>query len=192
MNRRNQSRWTGGNRLALLENGEDFFPAVFDAIDSARHEVLIETFILFEDKVGMALHAALLRAAARGVRVDLLVDGFGSADLGVGFIDSLCAAGVRLRVFNPARRLFGIRFNVLRRMHRKLVVVDGRIAFVGGINFSADHLMDFGPEAKQDYAVSVEGPIVATIRTFALKQIDARHRPPQRTGTPRRRTSGPP
>ena len=157
---RPRSRWTGGNQVELLENGEAYFPAVFAAIDAAQHEVLVETFILFEDKVGMALHAALLRAAQRGVSVDLLVDGFGSADLGDEFVGALCDAGVRLRVFNPARRFLGIRFNVLRRMHRKLVVVDGRVAFVGGINFSADHLMDHGPEAKQDYAVAVRGPIV--------------------------------
>ena len=77
MNVRPRSRWTGGNQVELLENGEAYFPAVFAAIDAAQHEVLVETFILFEDKVGMALHAALLRAAQRGVSVDLLVDGFG-------------------------------------------------------------------------------------------------------------------
>jgi cardiolipin synthase len=179
MNLRRRNRWTGGNRVVLLENGEAYFPAVFDAIDSARHEVLVETFILFEDQVGLALREALLRAAARGVQVDLLVDGFGSADLTSEFIGALCDAGVRLRVFNPARRIFGIRFNVLRRMHRKLVVVDGRIAFVGGINFSADHLISYGPEAKQDYAVSVEGPIVAAIRNFARRQIDQPPRAPR-------------
>lgn len=174
--RHRKGRWIAGNRLDLLENGEAYFPAVFEAIATAQHEVLIETFIIFEDEVGMALHAALLHAASRGVRIDLLVDGFGSCDLSAAFTESLTAAGVRLRVFDPGRRIFGIRFNVLRRMHRKLVVVDGRIAFIGGINFSADHLLDFGAEAKQDYAASVEGPVVAQIRTFLLKQIGDRHR----------------
>ncbi|HVR50560.1 MAG TPA: cardiolipin synthase ClsB, partial [Pseudorhodoferax sp.] len=74
----NATRWTSGNELELLENGEQFFPRVFDAIAQARHEVVLETFILFEDKVGLALHEALLTAARRGVQIDVTIDGFGS------------------------------------------------------------------------------------------------------------------
>jgi cardiolipin synthase len=165
------TRWLAGNSARLLENGEAYFPAVFDAIRSAGHEVILETFLVFEDKVGLELHAALLEAAQRGVQVDVLVDGFGAADLGPAFIDPLVAAGVRLRSFDPGVRWFGQRLNVLRRMHRKLVVVDGRVAFVGGINYSADHLADFGPEAKQDYAVELQGPIVEEIRRFVVEAI---------------------
>lgn len=168
---RPRRRWLPGNRVRLLENGEEFFPAVFDAIRNAGSEVLLETFILFEDKVGMELHAALLQAAQRGVELDVLVDGFGSADLSAQYLDPLIAAGVRIRSFDPSWRVLGMRFNVLRRMHRKLVVVDGRRAFVGGINYSADHLADFGPQAKQDYAVELEGPIVDEIRRFAQAAI---------------------
>jgi len=166
-----KARWVEGNRVQLLENGEQFFPAVFESIRAARSEVIIETFILFEDKVGWQLHGELVNAARRGVEVDVMVDGFGSPDLGRKFIDDLVAAGVRLRTFDPGRRILGIRFGVLRRMHRKLVIVDGATAFVGGINFSADHLADFGPGAKQDYAASVQGPIVGDIRRFAVNVI---------------------
>ncbi|MEO8858770.1 MAG: cardiolipin synthase ClsB [Burkholderiaceae bacterium] len=165
------SRWKGGNSARLLENGEDFFPAVFKAIRGARREVVIETFILFEDKVGMELQAVMIEAAARGVHVDILVDGFGASDLTPEYVGALTAAGVRLRTFDPSSRVFGIRFNVLRRMHRKLVVVDAQQAFVGGINYSADHLGDFGPQAKQDYAVELRGPIVADIHTFVRQVI---------------------
>ncbi|HQY28378.1 MAG TPA: cardiolipin synthase ClsB [Burkholderiaceae bacterium] len=168
--------WIGGNDFRLLENGEQFYPAVFDAIAAARREVLLETFILFEDKVGVALHGVLLDAAKRGVQVDVTIDGWGSPDLSQAFVDSLLAAGVRFHVFEPATRLFGVRLNMFRRMHRKIVVVDGERAFVGGINYSADHLLDFGPKAKQDYAVEARGPIVDEIRAFALSSID-----PQRT-----------
>jgi cardiolipin synthase len=167
----NGQRWKGGNRFTLLENGEEFFPAVFAAIASARREVLLETFILFEDKVGKELHAALIAAARRDVQVDMLVDGFGSSDLSPEFIQTLTAAGVRFRVFDPRPRILGLRTNVFRRMHRKIVVADGAVAFVGGINYSADHLADFGPEAKQDYAVEVRGPIVADIHAFARSAI---------------------
>jgi cardiolipin synthase len=166
-----KTRWTGGNQLSLLENGEAFFPRVFESIAAAQREVLLETFILFEDAVGMALHAALLGAARRGVTIDITVDGYGSPDLSAAFINSLHAAGVRIHAFDPAPRLWGLRTNLLRRMHRKIVVIDAARAFVGGINFSIDHLASFGAGAKQDYAVEIEGPLVRHIRSFALRQL---------------------
>ena len=181
---RKKNRWLPGNSARLLENGEAFFPAVFDAICRAQHEVLVETFILFEDKVGLQLHAALCEAARRGVQVDLMIDGFGSPDLSPAFIDELAAAGVHLRTFDPGRRWFGMRMNVLRRMHRKIVVVDGVRAFIGGINYSADHLADFGPEAKQDYAVGLQGPIVDELRRFALRAIRSGPRPEPESSQP--------
>ena len=160
------SRWVEGNAIQLLENGEEFFPRVFEAIAGARREVVVETFILFEDKVGLRLHQVLVAAARRGVQVDLTVDGFGSPDLSEQFLGELAAAGVRVHVFDPVPRLLGWRYNMLRRMHRKIVVVDGERAFVGGINYSADHLADYGPEAKQDYSVEIKGPLVAEIHRF--------------------------
>jgi len=158
--------WVAGNDFRLLENGEEFFPRVFECIAQAEREVVIETFILFEDKVGLQLHAVLCEIARRGVQVDLTIDGWGSPDLSPDFINSLAAAGVRLHTFDPGPRPFGLRPKVLRRMHRKIVVIDGQRAFVGGINYSADHLADFGPQAKQDYAVEIRGPIVSTIHRF--------------------------
>ena len=160
------SRWVPGNDFELLENGEEFFPRVFEAIAAAHREVLLETFILFDDKIGRELHAALHGAAVRGVQVHVLVDGFGSPDLPDDFVNSLVAAGVQFRTFDPGRRILGQRLNVLRRMHRKIVVVDEKLAFIGGINYSADHVADFGPDAKQDYAVQVRGPLVAQIHHF--------------------------
>lgn len=171
--------WRDGNRLKLLENGEEFFPAVYEAIGRARHEVLIETFILFEDKVGLELQQALIAAARRGVRIDMTVDGYGSADLSQDFVAALAEAGVRLHMYDPRKRLLGWRVNVFRRLHRKIVVVDGEVAFLGGINYSADHLGDYGPEAKQDYALRIEGPVVADIHRFAVQAVAP-------TETPRR------
>ncbi len=170
------ARWIPGNEIELLENGEAFFPRVFDAIANAQHEVLLETFIWFEDKVGLALHAALLQAASRGARINITVDGFGSPEFSPAFIASLSQAGVRLHVFDPAPRLWGWRTNIFRRMHRKIVVVDGELAFVGGINYSADHLMDYGPGAKQDYAVAIQGPLVGHIHRFARRAVEAGER----------------
>jgi len=177
------SRWVPGNHFELLENGEEFFPRVFNAIAQARREVMLETFILFEDKIGQELHAALLAAAQRGVEVHVLVDGFGSPDLSDPFVGSLVDAGVCFRVFDPGRRFLGQRLNVLRRMHRKIVVVDGQLGFIGGINYSADHMADFGPEAKQDYSVQVRGPVVAQMHRFTREAVLGRsaHQRPHAT-----------
>lgn len=173
---RRHPHWVDGNGVTLLENGEEFFPAVFDAIRAARQEVLIETFILFDDKVGRELREVLIEAAGRGVAVDLTIDGYGSPDLSPEFIGGLTASGVRLHVFDPCPKLFGrFRTRLIRRLHRKLVVVDGAVAFVGGINYSADHLGDFGPEAKQDYAVKVEGPLVPQVHRLARRLLPAAH-----------------
>jgi cardiolipin synthase len=161
-----EDAWIPGNRFRLLENGEEFFPAVFAAIESAREEVLLETFILFEDKVGLALHKVLVAAAKRGVQVNVTVDGFGSPELSSEFIRTLADAGVHLHVFDPPPRL-SRRLQPFRRLHCKIVVVDGERGFIGGLNFSADHLADYGPQAKQDYAVEAEGPIVASLRRHA-------------------------
>ncbi len=172
--------WVGGNRITLLENGEAFFPRVFDCIAQATREVVVETFILFEDCVGLQLHAALVAAARRGAQVDVTVDGWGSPDLSDGFIHALADAGVRLHLFDPGPRPFGLRPKALRRMHRKIVVVDGRTAFVGGINYSADHLAGYGPLAKQDYAIEIQGPLVTVIHrdTHAALARGLRHQRP--------------
>ncbi len=162
--------WHGNNRVELLENGEAYFPRVFEALRQARSEILLETFILFDDKVGNELQQILIEAAQRGVRVTVSLDGFGCGELPRPFLLAMCDAGVHLQMFDPAPRRLGIRTNWFRRLHRKIVVVDGTTAFIGGINFSADHLADFGPEAKQDYAVLVEGPAVVDIHHFALLQ----------------------
>ncbi len=171
--------WTEGNAVTLLENGDAYFPRLFDAIASARQEVLLETFILFEDRVGLQLRALLVAAAQRGVQVDLTVDGWGTPGLSEAFVDSLADSGARLHVFDPGPRPFGWRPRALRRLHRKIVVVDGRIAFVGGINYSDDHLGDHGPGAKQDYAVEVLGPLVSRLRRFLIAQLPPAPRPAQ-------------
>lgn len=179
-------RLTSGNELLLLENGEEFFPAVFDAIRQARKRILLETFIVFEDKVGDELKAVLIDAAKRGVQIDMTADGYGTADISAKYIEDLTSVGIRFHLYDPRPRRFGYRVNLFHRMHRKIVVVDNTVAFIGGINYSIDHLAEFGEGAKQDYAISIKGPAVAEIKRFAIDAL----RPPQnqrkwrRLGTP--------
>ncbi len=172
-----KNNWRDGNRIELLENGDRFFPAVFEAISNARSKVILETFIWFEDEVGKQLHKAILDAARRGVSIEVLLDGYGSPDLSESFVSELTTAGVMFRYYDPRPPLFGMRTNVFRRMHRKIVVVDGEIAFVGGINYSAEHMIDYGPQAKQDYAVKVEGPVVEDIYQYVISNLPGHEEP---------------
>jgi len=170
--------WVDGNSVELLINGEAFYPRVFDAIGQAREEVLLETFIIFDDKVGQQLQRALIEAASRGVRVEVVADGYGTADLPDDFIAAMTDAGVSFHLFDPQPKLAGMRTNLFRRLHRKIVVIDGELAFIGGINYSADHLGDYGPMAKQDYAVAVTGPVVAQVHAVSRRLMSPVLEPP--------------
>nr|WP_283772039.1 MULTISPECIES: cardiolipin synthase ClsB [Pseudomonas] len=166
------NQWRPDNQVQLLINGEDYFASAFAAIEQARVEILLETFIIFEDKVGKQLQQLLIAAAKRGVKVEMLVDGYGTADLSVDYLRELSDAGVHLQAFDPSPKRLGLRTNLFRRLHRKILVVDGEVGFVGGINYCADHLADFGPMAKQDYAVQVRGPIVADLQRATLRLLE--------------------
>jgi len=170
--------WVDGNSVQLLINGEQYYPRVFEAMAQAREEILLETFIIFDDKVGQQLQQVLIDAARRGVRVEVAVDGYGTADLPAGFISAMTDAGVSFHAFDPQPRLVGMRTNLFRRLHRKIVVIDGERAFIGGINYSADHLGDFGPMAKQDYAVEVAGPVVAQVHAASKRLMSPVLQPP--------------
>jgi cardiolipin synthase A/B len=153
----------GGNRLSLLESGAEYFPALIAAIDAAIYEVHLETYIFADDTTGREVAAALARAAQRGVAVRVLVDGFGARGFAAGFGASLAAGRVEVMTYRPEVGRFEFRRHRLRRLHRKLAVVDGRTAFVGGLNVVDD--FDDGKSASPrfDYAVRIEGPLVASI-----------------------------
>ena len=158
--------WTKGNSLTLLENGEEFYPAVLAAIEQARERIRIETFIWSQDTTGNELSDSLIAAAERGVDVDVLVDGYGTPGFSPEFLDRMKSAGIRVRSFDPRPTLLRLRTNILCRLHRKIVVVDNSVALVGGLNFSDAHLRSFGEASKQDYAVQVKGPAVEAVREF--------------------------
>ncbi len=148
-----------GNRITLLRNGSEYFPALESAIDRAQHEVHLETYIFEYDATGIRISEALKRAARRGVTVRLLLDGFGSQNLPQEAIQNLLNTGVQVLIFRKEISPFRLRRNRLRRMHRKLAVVDASIAFVGGINVIDDlnHPKPLLP--RFDFAISIEGPL---------------------------------
>ncbi|MEQ1663367.1 MAG: cardiolipin synthase ClsB [Thiobacillus sp.] len=175
---------TPGNRVQLLQSGQAFFPALIAAIDAAVHEVHLETYIFHADSSGEAVRAALQRAASRGVAVRVLVDGIGSRPLPVDWFDALKAAGAQVLVYRPL--FFGWRLSPgsLRRLHRKLAVIDARHAFVGGINLIDDFEPIAHPAPRLDFSVAVEGPVLAEIypnvrrlwRLIALSQLRVHRR----------------
>ena len=157
------TEFVDGNRLTLLSNGSEYFPALIAAIDAARHEVHLETYLFADDVTGHAVADALSRAAARGVRVRLLVDGFGARDFAEHGVPRLLAAGVQALVYRPEIARFSLRRQRLRRLHRKLALIDRTIGFVGGINVIDDMDTPRQVPPRIDYAVRIEGPVLLSL-----------------------------
>lgn len=156
-------QFVSGNALQLLTSGRAYFPALQHAIDAANVEIYLETYIFADDDTGRRIAAALVRAAGRGVRVHVLVDGFGSKGMFEQTRQLLSAANIEVLIFGPKTSPLTLRRNRLRRLHRKLVVVDARVAFVGGINVIDDMHTPRHTPPRYDYAVRVEGPLVARV-----------------------------
>lgn len=163
--------WLPGHEVELLRSGQAFFPALIEAIGAARCEVLLETYIFENDAVGAAVCEALVQTARRGVRVCLLLDGFGAAAFPRQWREELSQAGARALFFRPHKYRWALyswhswtwgRYK-LRRLHRKISTIDGQIAFVGGINIIDD--WDSGARAPRfDFCLKLRGPIVERIR----------------------------
>ena len=158
----------GGNQVRLLINGDDTFTAILQAIRAAQSLVIVQFFIIRDDRLGRLLQEALLERAAAGVRVYLLYDGVGSHDLPPAYIERLRTGGVHARTFR-ARQGWGRRFQLNFRNHRKIVVVDGTCAFVGGHNVGTEYLGEKPPLAPwRDTHVEVRGPAVVDLQlTFS-------------------------
>lgn len=163
--------YTGGNRLTLLTNGEQYFPALAAAIDAAREEIFLEAYIYADDETGSLVTDALARAASRGVATHLLLDGFGAKNFPLRFRRMLAEAGAEVLVFRPrvSPWPFWKQRRRLRRMHRKLASVDAAVAFVGGINVIDDIETPHPAPARYDYAVRIEGLLAGHVRAEAAR-----------------------
>jgi cardiolipin synthase len=161
--RRVQERFVDGNRIHLLQNGREAFPAMLEAIAGAREQVLLEMYWFDSNRVGRRFAAALLAALGRGVEVAVLYDSVGSITVDPAMFGELVLAGARVIEYNPVapwKRRFRL-MRLTRRDHRKILVVDGAIGFTGGINIGDQWL----PEEEEgggwrDDMVRVEGPAV--------------------------------
>ena len=155
--------YSQSNRLLLLHRGGEFFPALMLALDSAHVEIYLETYIFALDATGHHVKAALMRAAARGVNVHVLVDWLGTGEsVAAELRKDLESVGIRFDCFNPWFK------RGVARTHSKIVIVDRRLAFLGGLNindnfFSDDHHHTPLPAARWDFAVGITGPLVESI-----------------------------
>lgn len=166
-----ESQFSGGNEVALLVGGDELFPAMHAAIDRANRDVLLATYIFHNDLAARAMVDRLVAAARRGVRVRVVVDGFGSKAALPALQSWFQGSGVAFAVFRPLDRWSAyLQPGQLRRLHQKLLAVDDEFAFVGGINIIDDRLdLNHGPtEAPRlDYAVALRGPVVAPVAQTA-------------------------
>ena len=161
--------FTDGNRCTLLRGGEATFDALFEAMEDAEHYILLEFYIVRSDRVGRRIKSILERKLAQGVEVWFLYDDIGSVWLPRNYLKQLAAAGARIASFgdgNIRRRRFQINF----RNHRKLLVCDGKVGFVGGINLGDEYLgtaMD--QEPWRDTHCRIEGPAVTGLQLAWLE-----------------------
>ena len=155
MDRVTGTKATEGNRVQLLTNGGETFPAMLAAIDNAKKCISLEVYKIHMDSEGTCFIRALTRAAWRGVKVRFLYDAYGSRSITYGDFAELIDAGAAVCVFNPVLWLTFLRLN--NRDHHKILVVDGRIAFLGGLNLAEEYDGN-GLTGWRDTALMIEGP----------------------------------
>lgn len=151
-----------GNRVRLLNDGAEAFPRMLEAIAGARHSVLVEMYTFGSDSTGKKFAAALAERAKAGVTVRVLYDGLGSREASTSIFQSMRAAGAGVTPFRPLGW-----FSLRRRDHRKIVVVDGATAFLGGMNLTDEYApVSEGGQGWHDVQIEIEGPEVRDLVTL--------------------------
>ena len=155
-------RFIAGNQITLLRSGGEYFPALKLAISQAQQEIYLQSYIFQDDRTGRSIGQALMQAACCGVKVNLLLDGFGCQNLNVDYIAQLKAAGVNLLFYRQKISPWSFQKNRLRRLHSKVVVIDGQVGFVGGINIIDDNNVPNPNNVppRIDYAIRLEGALL--------------------------------
>ncbi len=171
------NRYTAGNAVTLLRSGAEYFPALTRAIAEAEREIWLETYIFADDPTGREIADALIAAARRGVSVRVLVDGWGARHYLTRALERrLLDGGVDLLKYRPEVHPWHFRSHRMRRLHRKLCQVDGRVAFIGGINVIDDMNTPGHTPPRVDFAVAVRGPMLVPVmrtmqRVWAIVEI---------------------
>ena len=169
-----------GNKVTLLIDGKATYAAMFEAIQNAKDHINFETFIFEDDEVGKQFSDLLIRKSAEGVQVNLIYDSFGSMNTPIGFFQRLRDGGVLVLEFNPVnpwKVLVGKKWALRHRDHRKILVVDGAIAFTGGVNVSAVYSGSSAGRSRRekkdepwrDTHVRIEGPAALRLQWLFMK-----------------------
>jgi len=169
-----------GNRVVLLQDGKATYEAMLAAIAQATDHINLETYIFDDDEIGYKFADVLVEKQARGVQVNIIYDSFGGLKTPRTFFKRLTDAGINVLEFNPVNPLAARRgWRINNRDHRKLLVVDGRVAFVGGINISnvysagsvpkGDSTASRDPVAWRDTQMQIEGPVVADFQKMFME-----------------------
>ena len=165
--------FTDGNRLEILNNGDEFYPAMLQAIAEAQYSVTIEAYIYWAGDIGLTFARALAAKAAAGIKVKILLDAIGSATIGEEIFDTLKTGGCQVAWYNPIHWYTIGRFN--HRTHRKSLIVDGRVGFTGGAGIAdqwSGRAQD--PDHWRDIQIRLEGPGVTPLQTgFAQNWLES-------------------
>jgi cardiolipin synthase len=167
MKRHSRHDYKEGHSVKLVQSGEPFFAANIKAIDEARQYIHFQTYIVDEDETGQRIIDALVRAAARGVRIYLLLDAFGTKYLTDEFIEKIEDSGILFRFFSPVFITKG--FQMSLRLHHKVLLVDGELAIIGGMNFADRYHGAPGRKEWLDFAIIVRGPECMHINSILRK-----------------------
>lgn len=152
-----------GNRVDILVNGDEFFPAMFEAVRNARHSICFEIYIYWSGETGLRWAEALAERARAGVKVHVLLDWVGSFKMDEDSLKLMEEAGVEIEKFHPLGWYNISRFN--NRTHRKILVVDGKIGFTGGAGIADEWTGNATEEDRyRDYQFRLEGPAVAEMQ----------------------------
>lgn len=182
--------WRRHNHFRLLTDGDRFFPEMLGAIASARRQVLLELYLMESGEMASRFIATLVAAARRGIDVRIILDGFGSLGLSSADREELLRGGVHLFFYNPLQ-LLGERLKNLARDHRKLLVVDGEVAYVGGMGVTDEFSPDTQPRTFwRETMLEIRGEVVGDwARLFARVWMNGSN-PPFRLAGPVRARSG--
>jgi cardiolipin synthase len=157
-----------GNRVEPLVNGDRIFPAMLEAIRGAKRTITFETYVYYSGAIGAAFSRALAERARAGVKVHVIFDAVGAGKIDDRFEEEMTAAGVEVEKYNPLRWYTLAQMN--NRTHRKLLVVDGRVGFTGGVGIADEWAGDAqGPGNWRDTHFRIEGPVVAQLQAAFME-----------------------
>lgn len=167
MERPRKHEYKEGHHVELLQSGDPFFSAVIKVIDEAKRYIHFQTYIIDEDNTGRRVVDALVRAAGRGVRIYMLLDAFGTKYLTKEFIDTIEDAGILFRFFSPVFITKG--FQLSLRLHHKVILADGELAIIGGMNFADRYNGTPAVREWLDFAVLIKGPECIHVNSICRK-----------------------